>query len=39
MYGKKVALIEASPHLGGTCVNVGKRFPLLVIYRRVYDPR
>lgn len=23
MYGKKVALIEASPHLGGTCVNVG----------------
>lgn len=22
-YGKKVALIEVSPHLGGTCVNVG----------------
>lgn len=22
-YGKKVALIESSPHLGGTCVNVG----------------
>ncbi|KAI9569021.1 hypothetical protein HD554DRAFT_2204738 [Boletus coccyginus] len=23
LYGKKVALIETSPHLGGTCVNVG----------------
>ncbi|KIK99736.1 hypothetical protein PAXRUDRAFT_30317 [Paxillus rubicundulus Ve08.2h10] len=22
-YGKKVALVDASPHLGGTCVNVG----------------
>ncbi|PPR00052.1 hypothetical protein CVT24_009008 [Panaeolus cyanescens] len=23
-YGKKVAVVEATPHLGGTCVNVGK---------------
>jgi len=25
-YGKKVAVIEASPRLGGTCVNVGRLF-------------
>ena len=22
-YGKKVAVVEMTPHLGGTCVNVG----------------
>lgn len=25
MYGKKVAVVEVDPYLGGTCVNVGER--------------
>jgi hypothetical protein len=24
MYGKKVAVVEVDPYLGGTCVNVGE---------------
>jgi len=29
LYGKKVAVVEADPYLGGTCVNVGKSFLFL----------
>lgn len=28
-YGKKVAVVEVTAHLGGTCVNVGTLSPIL----------
>jgi pyruvate/2-oxoglutarate dehydrogenase complex dihydrolipoamide dehydrogenase (E3) component len=37
MYGKKVAVVEADPYLGGTCVNVGAK-PYLLSLSFLVEP-